>query len=100
MCLVIAGAAAEAEERLIIGQLLKAAGAIPFDRLPSEVQAYFARLGCSGDVVVLPRSAVKEVSASLWTGINLKTDTHLFELRVGPLEFSKVRKKLSFYKWL
>lgn len=97
---VIAAAAAVAAERLITGPRLKAAGAIPFDQLPSEVQAYFARLGCSGDVVVLPRSAMKEASASLWTGINLKTDTHLFVLRVGPLEFSKVRKRLSFYKWL
>lgn len=97
---VIAGVAAVAAERLISGPRLKAAGAIPFDQLPPEVQAYLTRLECSGDVVVLPRSAVKKISASFWTGINLNTDTHLFELRPGLLEFSNVRKRLSFYKWL
>lgn len=97
---VIAGTAAVAVERLITGPRLKEAGAIPFDQLPSEIQGCLERLKCSGDVVVLPRSAVKKVSASFWTGTNLRTDTHLFELRPGILEFSNVRKKLSFYKWL
>lgn len=97
---VVGGIASRMIDQHITKPGLKAAGAVSFEALPQDVQRYLTRLDYSGEVVVVPREAVKEMTVSRWRGTYFKTESHLYELRLGPLEFGSVKKKLAFYKWL
>ncbi|MBE9609496.1 hypothetical protein [Chitinilyticum piscinae] len=96
----IVGAAAMLIENTMTKPRLKAAGAVSLEQLPSEIISSLAGYGCSGEVVVLPRQSLKKIEVSMSKGVYLKNETHLFELRLGLLDFTKAREKLSLYQWL
>jgi hypothetical protein len=75
--------------------------ATTFGELPPEIksQPAWGRISSDAKVMVVPRSAVRYVTKSIWVGCIVKTDEAKFLLKVPFFTYSKATKSLAKYRW-